>query len=121
MTMTACAAYLKNVSFRYANGDAGALNGVDITIAQGECLLLCGTSGCGKTTVTRLLNGLVPHYFEGELHGDVTVLGRDIRCTPIEELAGSVGSVFQNPRSQFFCVDTTSEIAFGCENLGLPE
>ena len=121
MTMTACAAYLKNVSFRYANGDAGALNGVDITIAQGECLLLCGTSGCGKTTVTRLLNGLVSHYFEGELHGDVTVLGRDIRCTPIEELAGSVGSVFQNPRSQFFCVDTTSEIAFGCENLGLPE
>ena len=121
MTMTACAAYLKNVSFRYANGDAGALNGVDISIAQGECLLLCGTSGCGKTTVTRLLNGLVPHYFEGELHGDVTVLGRDIRCTPIEELAGSVGSVFQNPRSQFFCVDTTSEIAFGCENLGLPE
>ena len=121
MTMTDCAAYLKNVSFRYANGDAGALNGVDITIAQGECLLLCGTSGCGKTTVTRLLNGLVPHYFEGELHGDVTVLGRDIRCTPIEELAGSVGSVFQNPRSQFFCVDTTSEIAFGCENLGLPE
>ncbi|MBQ1903538.1 MAG: ABC transporter ATP-binding protein [Ruminococcus sp.] len=119
--MTACAAYLKNVSFRYANGDAGALNGVDISIAQGECLLLCGTSGCGKTTVTRLLNGLVPHYFEGELHGDVTVLGRDIRCTPIEELAGSVGSVFQNPRSQFFCVDTTSEIAFGCENLGLPE
>ena len=121
MTMTACAAYLKNVSFRYANGDAGALNGVDITIAQEECLLLCGTSGCGKTTVTRLLNGLIPHYFEGELHGDVTVLGRDIRCTPIEELAGSVGSVFQNPRSQFFCVDTTSEIAFGCENLGLPE
>lgn len=119
--MTACAAYLKNVSFRYANGDAGALNGVDITIAQEECLLLCGTSGCGKTTVTRLLNGLIPHYFEGELHGDVTVLGRDIRCTPIEELAGSVGSVFQNPRSQFFCVDTTSEIAFGCENLGLPE
>lgn len=119
--MTACAAALKDVSFRYANGDEGALNGIDLDIRQGECLLLCGGSGCGKTTVTRLLNGLIPHYYEGDLQGEVTVLGRDIRQTPIEELAGSVGSVFQNPRSQFFCVDTTSEIAFGCENLGLPE
>lgn len=119
--MTAYAAQLKGVSFRYANSDEGALNGIDIGIAQGECLLLCGGSGCGKTTVTRLLNGLIPHYFEGDMQGDVTVLGKDIRQTPIEELAGSVGSVFQNPRSQFFCVDTTSEIAFGCENLGLPE
>ena len=119
--MTDNAAQIKGVSFRYANGEEGALNGIDLEIRQGECLLLCGGSGCGKTTVTRLLNGLIPHYFEGDMQGEVTVLGKDIRKTSIEELAGSVGSVFQNPRSQFFCVDTTSEIAFGCENLGLPE
>ncbi len=117
--MTDNAAQLKGVSFRYANAQEGALSGLDLEIRQGECLLLCGGSGCGKTTVTRLLNGLIPHYFEGDMQGDVTVLGKDIRQTAIEELAGSVGSVFQNPRSQFFCVDTTSEIAFGCENLGL--
>ena len=115
------AAELKNVSFRYANGDAGALNGLDLTIRRGECILLCGSSGCGKTTVTRLLNGLIPHYYEGTLSGDVTVCGRSVRDTAIEDLAGIVGSVFQNPRSQFFCVDTTAEIAFGCENMGLPE
>lgn len=103
--MSGIAAVLKNVSFRYKNGDAGALTGLDLTIAEGECVLLCGSSGCGKTTVTRLLNGLIPHYYEGEPEGDVTVFG----------------SVFQNPRSQFFCVDTTAEIAFGCENMGLPE
>lgn len=115
------AAILKNVSFRYANGDTGALDHIDLTIKQGECILLCGASGCGKTTITRLLNGLIPHYFEGELQGEIAVSGRNIRDTPIEELAGTVGSVFQNPRSQFFCVDTTAEIAFGCENMGLPE
>lgn len=115
------AAILKNVSFRYANGDAGALDALDLTVKQGECVLLCGSSGCGKTTVTRLLNGLIPHYYEGTLEGDVSVFGRSIRKTAIEDLAGIVGSVFQNPRSQFFCVDTTAEIAFGCENMGLPE
>ena len=115
------AAILKNVSFRYANGDAGALDALDLTVKQGECVLLCGSSGCGKTTVTRLLNGLIPHYYEGTLAGDVSVFGRSIRETAIEDLAGIVGSVFQNPRSQFFCVDTTAEIAFGCENMGLPE
>lgn len=115
------AAILKNVSFRYANGDAGALDALDLTVKQGECVLLCGSSGCGKTTVTRLLNGLIPHYYEGTLEGEVSVFGRSIRETAIEDLAGIVGSVFQNPRSQFFCVDTTAEIAFGCENMGLPE
>ena len=115
------AAILKNVSFRYANGDAGALDDLDLTVKKGECVLLCGSSGCGKTTVTRLLNGLIPHYYEGTLDGDVSVMGKNICDTPIEELAGIVGSVFQNPRSQFFCVDTTAEIAFGCENMGLPD
>ena len=115
------AAVLKSVSFRYANGDAGALDHFDLTIKRGECVLLCGRSGCGKTTATRLLNGLIPHYYEGELEGSVTVFGRSVGDTAIEDLAGIVGSVFQNPRSQFFCVDTTAEIAFGCENMGLPE
>jgi len=119
--MSENAAVLRGVTFRYANGEQGALNSIDLEIKRGECVLLCGSSGCGKTTVTRLLNGLIPHYYEGELRGEVTVLGRDIRETAIEELAGTVGSVFQNPRSQFFCVDTTAELAFGCENMGLPE
>ena len=119
--MSENAAVLRDVTFRYANGEQGALNSIDLEIKRGECVLLCGSSGCGKTTVTRLLNGLIPHYYEGELSGDVSVLGRDIRITAIGELAGTVGSVFQNPRSQFFCVDTTAELAFGCENMGLPE
>ena len=119
--MNEIAAELKDVSFQYANSNEGVLHLLNLKIQKGECILLCGASGCGKTTITRLLNGLIPHYYEGTLEGEVSVFGRSIRETAIEDLAGIVGSVFQNPRSQFFCVDTTAEIAFGCENMGLPE
>lgn len=111
---------IKNVSFRYANSDGGALDNISLEIQKGECVLLCGESGCGKTTLTRMLNGLIPHYYEGETEGRVTVDVLDVTKAELYETAHYVGSVFQNPRSQFFCVDTTSEIAFGCENLGLP-
>ena len=112
---------LENVNFTYNNSDKGALKDVSITISSGECVLLCGESGCGKTTITRMLNGLIPHFYEGEMQGKVTVCGMDVQKEEIYNISQKVGSVFQNPRSQFFCMDTTSEIAFGCENLGLPE
>ena len=110
---------LNNVSFTYANTEDCILKNISLKIPQGECVLLCGGSGCGKTTITRLINGLIPHYYEGAVSGSVVVNGMDVTQAELYETAKSVGSVFQNPRSQFFCVDTTSEIAFGCENMGL--
>lgn len=109
---------IKNVSFTYDNGTAGVHN-LNLQIEKGECVLLCGGSGCGKTTVTRFINGLVPNYYEGKLEGEVIVDNLNVNQVQLYELAGKVGSVFQNPRSQFFTVDTTSELAFGCENIGL--
>lgn len=112
---------LEKISFRHENADVPSLKNVSLTIADGECVLLCGESGSGKTTITRLINGLIPHFYEGELEGFAMVNGLNVTEAELYETAKLVGSVFQNPRSQFFCVDTTSELAFGCENMGMPE
>ena len=119
----------RDVSFSYpASGPVdgeclteGALKHITCTIEDGSFVLLCGASGCGKTTLTRLLNGLIPHYHEGTFTGSVYLGGKDTRDLSLFEISQMVGSVFQNPRSQFFNVDTTSELAFGPENHGLPE
>ncbi len=110
---------IKNVSFSYGGKEEKALDQVSLHIDKGECVLLVGLSGCGKTTLTRLLNGLVPAFYEGKLSGEVLIGGKAISEYKDGSLSQKVGSVFQNPRSQFFNVDTTGEIAFGCENIGL--
>ena len=111
---------INNVNFRYKGTEDGGLRDISLTINEGEVVLLCGASGCGKTTMTRLINGLIPHYYKGELTGSVTVNGKDIALSQLYDLAGVVGTVFQNPRSQFFAIDTDGEITFGAENIGLP-
>ena len=107
---------LEQVSFSYSGVEKENLKNVNLSIHDGECILLCGRSGCGKTTITRLINGLIPHFYEGQLIGNVTVNDINIFSVPIYKLATHIGSVFQNPRTQFFNVDTDSEIVFGIEN-----
>ncbi|MFI3214224.1 MAG: ABC transporter ATP-binding protein [Eubacteriales bacterium] len=111
---------INNVTFTYTGQEQDGLCGINLKISDGECVLLCGKSGCGKTTITRLINGLIPHFFDGELQGEVFVDGKDINQLPMYEIASKVGSVFQNPRTQFFNVDTDSEISFGIENEAIP-
>ncbi|KPU42998.1 putative HMP/thiamine import ATP-binding protein YkoD [Oxobacter pfennigii] len=110
----------ENVSFTYTGQEGGGLRDVSLTVKRGECVLLCGRSGCGKTTVTRLINGLIPHFYAGTLKGRVAAGNMEVSETPMYRIADSIGSVFQNPRTQFFNTDTDSEIAFGIENQGLP-
>ncbi len=111
----------QNVSFSYPDSTDGGLKNINLTITDGQCVLLCGRSGCGKTTLTRLINGLIPQFFAGELSGRVLLGGEDISNLPMYRIAERVGSVFQNPRTQFFNVDTDSEIAFGMENEVIPQ
>ena len=104
----------ENVSFTYKNGEQkNGIYDINLSIGKGEVVVLCGESGCGKTTITRLVNGLIPNYYEGSLSGQVLLGGRVVHTMPIYETAKIVGSVFQNPRSQFFNVDTTSQTQFG--------
>ena len=111
---------MDHVSFGYGESQE-TLSQVSMAVAPGECVLLCGASGCGKTTVTKLINGLIPAFTPGcRLEGRVEVDGADPAKTPMYKLAQKVGSVFQNPKSQFFNLDTDSELAFGLENEGRP-
>lgn len=109
----------QNFSFRYEESKDFTLRGIDMTVRTGEFILLTGRSGCGKTTLIRSLNGLIPHFYPGEIKGDLLMDGHSLLEMKPSELAGQVGTVFQDPRSQFFMTDTTRELAFGCENLGL--
>jgi energy-coupling factor transport system ATP-binding protein len=111
---------IKNCSFWYTGSERANLDNLSLRVETGECVLVTGESGCGKTTLLRLINGLVPHFYEGDLRGSVSIDGLDVKRLTPAELSTRVASVFQNPRSQFFNLDTTSEIVFGCENMGLP-
>ena len=106
---------IDNVSFSY--DEKINLDNINLNFSKGEVILLCGESGCGKTTLTRFLNGLIPNFFDGKRSGEVYLHDKEISRMPIYEISGHIGSVFQNPKTQFFNVDTTSEIVFGCENL----
>ncbi len=108
----------ENVNFKYTK-EQESLKGINLTINKGDVVLVCGPSGCGKSTLVRCVNGLIPHFYQGELTGSVTVDGIDVVQTTLRKISRHVGTVFQNPRSQFFNVDTTSELAFGCENFGM--
>ena len=102
-----------------ASSDApAALDDVTLTVRNGEFVVLCGQSGCGKTTFTRLLNGLTPAFHTGDLTGSCTVYGLRSGQAAIEEYAAVVGSVFQNPKTQYFNALMADELAFPCENAG---
>lgn len=111
---------INHVSFQYSGAEQENLQELVLHIKKGECVVLTGESGCGKTCVTRLINTLIPHFYEGEMSGTVSIDGVDTRTIQPHDLSDKIGSVFQNPRSQFFSLDTDSEIVFGMENKGMP-
>ncbi|WP_278590853.1 ABC transporter ATP-binding protein [Olsenella uli] len=117
--MEESAVSLADVTFSYRGAGVPSLSSLSLDVAAGECVLLCGKSGCGKSTVLRLMNGMIPEFYDGEASGKVEVAGMDPASCPQYEIARSVGTVFQNPRTQFYTLNTTSEVAFGCENQGL--
>jgi energy-coupling factor transport system ATP-binding protein len=121
---------LQGVCFSYgtasdSGGDGGAapepaLRDINLRIETGECVILAGRSGNGKTTLTRVINGLAPSYYGGTLKGSVLIDGKPVSTMPSWERARIMGNVFQDPQSQFFSGELAGEIAFACENIGFP-
>ncbi|MBU5486015.1 energy-coupling factor ABC transporter ATP-binding protein [Clostridium sp. MSJ-11] len=110
---------VKDVSFSYTK-QMPSLEHINLDIQPGECILLCGESGCGKTTLTKVINGLIPHFYnQGTLNGEVIYRGKTIGNMRMYEIAKYISSVFQNPKSQFFHTQSDAEIVFGLENEGM--
>ena len=111
---------IKNVDFFYETAESeSSLKNVSVTVPKGQVVLLCGESGSGKTTFGRLINGLIPCYYDGKMDGQVFVNKISTAGIQLHELAETVGSVFQNPKSQFYTLLTDTEIVFACENIGM--
>lgn len=107
--------------FQYSEESTPTLRKVSGNIPAGRCVVLCGGSGCGKSTLLRCINGLIPQFYEVELTGFSRLDGQDTADLSIGEIGELAASVFQDPRSQFFTVNSSNEVAFGLENHGLPQ
>ncbi len=98
--------------------EAPVVEHLDFSVGTGEVVLLCGGSGCGKSTALKMANGLVPHYERGCMYGEVRLDGVALGEMDMHQIAGRVASVFQNPKTQMFNAEVRSELAFVGENLG---
>ena len=105
---------LKDVSYEWEDGRT-ALKNINLEIKKGEFVLISGKSGSGKSTLGSVMNGLIPHYYKGKMQGKAFVSGKDISKLLLHEIGHIVGTIFQDPRSQFFTTTTDEEIAFGLQ------
>lgn len=112
---------IKNLSYKYPISSDVVLRNINLEIESGKLYALIGVNGGGKTTLCNVLRGFIPHFYKGDLSGEVLIEGKDIRNWDESELAQKVGFVFQNPFTQISGVKETvfNEIAFGLENLGV--
>jgi energy-coupling factor transporter ATPase len=111
---------IKGLTYSYPGANKPSLRDVNLTVEKGEFAILTGPSGCGKTTLCRCFNGLIPHFYSGELKGDLKVAGLNVSERSTGEMAKHVGLVFQNPENQLFALSVEKDVAFGLENLGMP-
>jgi len=110
----------RNLTYTYPSAAKPSIVDVSIKVEKGEFVLITGPSGCGKTTLCRCFNGLVPHFYQGDLKGEITVAGEDVLKHHTYEMAKHVGLVFQNPENQLFALSIEKDVAFGLENNGVP-
>ncbi|MCE9647849.1 MAG: energy-coupling factor ABC transporter ATP-binding protein [Chloroflexi bacterium] len=108
-----------NLSFRYRDRQGAAIHNLSFTANAGEVLLIAGASGCGKTTLIRCINGLVPRSYKGEMTGKVLVFGEEVADWKLSQISQKIGTVLQDPERQILGTKVVNEVAFGLENLGM--
>jgi len=108
------------LTYTYPGATKPSIQDVSLSIEKGKFVILTGPSGCGKTTLCRCFNGLIPHFYGGEIKGELRVADLKVGEHPIYEMAKQVGLVFQNPENQLFALSVEKDVAFGLENLGMP-
>lgn len=109
-----------NLSFRYRDRQGAAIHNISFEAKPGEILLIAGASGCGKTTLIRAINGLVPRSYKGDVGGQVLVFGRDVKDWKLSQISQKIGTVLQDPERQILGTKVLNEVAFGLENLSMP-
>ncbi|NVM26913.1 MAG: ATP-binding cassette domain-containing protein [Desulfobacterales bacterium] len=110
----------RDLTYTYPGATKPSIKKVSITINKGDFVILTGPSGCGKTTLCRCFNGLIPHFYNGNLEGKIEVAGLNVADQKIHQLARHVGLVFQNPENQLFALSVEKDVAFGLENFAMP-
>lgn len=111
---------IENLSFRYRDRQETAVRNISFDANVGEILLIAGASGCGKTTLIRCINGLIPRSYKGEVEGRVLVFGEDVKNWKLSQISQKIGTVLQDPERQILGTKVLNEVAFGLENLGMP-
>lgn len=120
MASTPLPLVVDNLSFRYRDRQGAAIHHLSFTANPGEVLLIAGASGCGKTTLIRCINGLIPRSYKGEMSGKVAVFGEDVSGWKLSQISQKIGTVLQDPERQILGTKVLNEVAFGLENLGMP-
>jgi energy-coupling factor transport system ATP-binding protein len=109
-----------NLSFRYRDRQGAAINNISFEVKPGEILLIAGASGCGKTTLVRCINGLIPRSYKGDVSGKILVFGEEVKDWKLSQISQKIGTVLQDPERQILGTKVVNEVAFGLENLGMP-
>jgi energy-coupling factor transport system ATP-binding protein len=111
---------INDLTFRYRDRELPAIRNINLELHPGELLLIAGASGCGKTTLIRCINGLIPRSYKGELQGQIFLQEHAVAGLPLAQISQMVGTVLQDPERQILGSKVVNEVAFGLENLGLP-